>query len=113
MSDRVAPNPEAMAYFYLGEDDCLHKNVSPRHQRFLNELEELLQKRVEEAEIKKASNNTPVTTTNQGATTPTAAATSAAGFDLNLSKPVMIGGGLALAGGVAWYLLKDRNDAKG
>lgn len=45
MEDRVSPNGQDMAYFFYGEDDCKHRNVSKRHKRFLNELPQMLSKR--------------------------------------------------------------------
>lgn len=45
MQDRVAPNPQAMAFFIAGEGDCKHKNVGSRHQRFINETRALIQQR--------------------------------------------------------------------
>ncbi|TYP92077.1 hypothetical protein LX73_2324 [Fodinibius salinus] len=36
--DRIGTTPQEMAYFYTGEDDFKHKNVSANHQRFLDEL---------------------------------------------------------------------------
>jgi len=36
--DRIGTTPQEMAYFYTGEDDFHHKNVSANHQRFLDEL---------------------------------------------------------------------------
>lgn len=50
MEDRVAPTAEDMAYFYTGEEDCKHKNVAKRHERFINELPQLLNQRMREAE---------------------------------------------------------------
>lgn len=52
--------------------------------------------------------NTGGGTTAQSPTSqPPAMAATSAGFGGNLTKPVLIGGGLAVAGGIAWYLLKD------
>lgn len=35
---RIPASPEKMAHFYIGEDDCKHKNVSGRHKKFINGL---------------------------------------------------------------------------
>lgn len=62
MQDRVAPNPQAMAFFATGEGDCVTKNVSSRHQRFLREYKALLTKRAQEKEQaqKQGNSNLPV-----------------------------------------------------
>lgn len=45
---RIGTSPRDMAYFYIGEDDCKHKNVSPSHQKFLDQLMPWLQQKVDE-----------------------------------------------------------------
>lgn len=52
MESRVAPTPEAMAFFFMGEGDCKHRNVGDRHKRFLRELPRKIEQRVLEQQAK-------------------------------------------------------------
>jgi hypothetical protein len=53
-TNRIKPTPEGMAFFYLGEDDCYHRNVSEKHSRFINNLPNWIQGKANEK-----SNQTP------------------------------------------------------
>lgn len=81
----VSPNPVDMAYFALGGKDCLHKNVSPNDQRFLNELPQRISQRKQEAQ-----SNLPQLPGGMSVTT--------AGISPVLKYPLII----ATAGGVVW-----------
>ena len=88
----VKANPESMAYFYMGEGDCKHKNVSPGDQQFLDELESLLT-------MKEAQASTAQTTATSASlptmTTPTGSVATTSGLPF---PPVVLyaGGGLIL-----------------
>ncbi|TYP92078.1 hypothetical protein LX73_2325 [Fodinibius salinus] len=46
--DRIGASPRSMARFWIGEDDCKHKNVSDNHQRYLDELIPWIQQKVKQ-----------------------------------------------------------------
>lgn len=43
----ILPTGDSMARFYLGGKDCLHKNVHPNDQIFLDELPEAINKAID------------------------------------------------------------------
>lgn len=44
-TSRIPATPQGMAKFYIGEDDCKHKNVSQKHKRFINGLKGWIRER--------------------------------------------------------------------
>lgn len=48
MNSDVAPIPSEMAHFYIGGDDCYHKNVGSGDKRFLNRLPQVIQQKANE-----------------------------------------------------------------
>lgn len=55
-TSRIPATPKGMAKFFIGEDDCKHKNVSSRHQRFLDRLKPWLEKKIKQEQRAAQSN---------------------------------------------------------
>lgn len=98
----IAPNPAEMADFFVGGADCLHKNVTPGDQRFLNELPRRIQQRKQEARSQ-AQSQVPATAQ--------AASLVPAGDGVPL---MWVGGALAVAavGGGIWYFTTQNKKKK-
>lgn len=47
-TSRIKPTGQGMAYFFFGEDDCKHKNVSNKHKKFNNRLQSWLERKASE-----------------------------------------------------------------
>lgn len=88
---RIGTSPKDMAFFYIGEDDFQHKNVSPNHQKFLDELVPWVEKKraikmtQQNAKNKNNAGNNAGNNANNSITT--------AGFNLN---PTMVGLGTGI-----------------
>jgi hypothetical protein len=52
MENPPRPNPDDMAVFYAGGKDCLHKNVTPGDQAYLDRLPVLIEQRIHEEQEK-------------------------------------------------------------
>lgn len=77
------------------------KKEAAAHQKALEEArKKAIQEAEEEARRQAKAAMTPAVSPSQ------------AGFKIPLSKPVVIGGGLALAGGIAWLMFKEGSYAK-
>jgi hypothetical protein len=95
-NSNISPNPREMANFRVGGvnkwgGDCFHKNVGSGDQRFMDELDSLLQQRSRQQQRN-----------NQGSELPTTMNTTMAGIS-PATKYIMIALGISALGGAAIY----------
>jgi hypothetical protein len=92
----IAPTGTAMAEFFVGGHDCLHKNVHPDDERFLSELPIVLKQREQEQQAQKQTNM------------PANMSTSELSFNLNPDeKYFLIGSGLIGAGTIGYLAIRN------
>ncbi|WP_020402795.1 hypothetical protein [Gracilimonas tropica] len=102
--------PEGLAYEYIGGKNCKVENDGKRRWvAYVNQRIREKQLEMQSNGSSQITNSIPTTPTQNPSQPPVVAKPAKAGFAAGLSNPMWIGGGLALAlaGGTAWYFLKD------